>query len=226
MSEMDCDGYINRRVKLGYVPDAPTSVKLVDSIDKQIFDLLPIIRAGETDTSIRLLPEIRRIRYYPERYTWSEGEEGCYYDICIPDLAGLIYLNELADVEKAQPEDGETIVYNADEKEYKMYNLLAEINNIYKKIKETSDKVDGYDKDFSSIEQKITELTNRINRYYQDLSSLDLRIKAIEDAIYDWDNDKATKIPRATVNFTTNGIDSGNGIYCRPVDQDYDANFR
>ena len=132
---MDCDEYIQRRVKLGYVPDSPTSIQLVDSIGNQVFDLLPVIQAGETDTSIALLTETRRIRYYPEEWTRTEGASGCYYDICIPDIAALIDLNELRNVADAGTlAAGDTIVYNPTTHQYEMFNLYDALQNLQNQI--------------------------------------------------------------------------------------------
>ena len=223
---MDCDEYLQRRVKLGYVPDAPTSVQLVDSIGNQIFDLLPIIQAGETDTSIALLSDIRRIRYYPEIYTRTNGEQGCYYDICIPDIAALINLNELGNVVDATTlATGDTIVYNAATQQYEMFN-------IYNAIQGLQDQIDGGSSSTSSLEQRVTTLENKIIEQTQKIAQLtelvatyENRISDIENAIYNWSTDKTTKIPRGNINVTSGGKNSGNGIYTRAVDTNEDLNF-
>ena len=223
---MDCDEYLQRRVKLGYVPDAPTSVQLVDSIGNQIFDLLPIIQAGETDTSIALLSDIRRIRYYPEIYTRTNGEQGCYYDICIPDIAALINLNELGNVVDATTlATGDTIVYNAATQQYEMFN-------IYNAIQGLQDQIDGGSSSTSSLEQRVTTLENKIIEQNQKIAQLtelvatyENRISDIENAIYNWSTDKTTKIPRGNINVTSGGRNSGNGIYTRAVDTNEDLNF-
>ena len=223
---MDCDGYIQRRVKLGYVPDAPTSVQLVDSIGNQIFDLLPIIQAGETDTSIALLSDIRRIRYYPEIYTRTNGEQGCYYDICIPDIAALINLNELGNVvDAATLATGDTIIYNATTQQYEMFNLTSALQDL-------QDQIDGGGGDVSNLAQRVTTLENKIIEQNQKIAALtelvatyENRIADIENAIYNWSTDKTTKIPRGNINVTSGGYSSGNGIYSRAVDTNEDLNF-
>ena len=223
---MDCDEYIQRRVKLGYVPDAPTSVQLVDSIGNQIFDLLPIIQAGETDTSIALLRDTRRIRYYPEIWTRTDGAEGCYYDICIPDIAALIDLNELRNV--ATPttfKNGDTLVYNTTTQQYEMFN-------IYDALQGLQDQITNGEGSTSSLEQRVTTLENKIIEQNQKIAQLtelvatyENRIADIENAIYNWSADKTTKIPRGNINITSGGHSSGNGIYSRAVDTNEDLNF-
>lgn len=223
---MDCDEYIQRRVKLGYVPDAPTSVQLVDSIGNQVFDLLPIIQAGETDTSIALLADTRRIRYYPEVWTRTEGAEGCYYDICIPDIAALIDLNELRNIEVPDIlATGETIVYNATTQQYEMFNL-------YDALQDLQDQIDAGGGDVSALERRVTTLENKILEQNQKIAQLtelvatyNQRIADIENAIYNWANDKTTKIPRGNINITSGGYSSGNGIYTRTTNTNEDLNF-
>lgn len=223
---MDCDEYIQRRVKLGYVPDAPTSVQLVDSIGNQIFDLLPIIQAGETDTSIALLTDTRRIRYYPEIWTRTDGAEGCYYDICIPDIAALIDLNELRNVVTPTTfKNGDTLVYNTTTQQYEMYNL-------YDALQDLQDQIDEGEGGTSTLAQRVTTLENKILEQNQKIAQLtelvatyENRIADIENAIYNWSTDKNTKIPRGNINVTSGGYNSGSGIYSRAVDTNEDLNF-
>lgn len=223
---MDCDEYIQRRVKLGYVPDSPTSVQLVDSIGNQIFDMLPIIQAGETDTSIALLTETRRIRYYPEVWTRTEGAQGCYYDICIPDIAALIDLNELRNVDNSTTlAMGDTIVYNTTTQQYEMFNLYNALQNL-------QDQIDAGGGDISALERRVTILENKVIEQNQKIAQLtelvatyNQRISDIENAIYNWTNDKNTKIPRGNINVTSGGYSSGNGIYSRATNTNEDLNF-
>lgn len=230
---MDCDNFIQRRVKLGYVADSPTSIQLVDSIGNQVFDLLPVIQAGETDTSIELITETRRIRYLPEEYTRTEGESGCYYDICIPDIAALIDLNELRNVEDAETlETGETIVYNATTGQYEMFNLNTALTNLQNQINAITGDYSSLVQRVTNLEgqitvqnQKIQALTELVAQYQQAVTALTSRVSAIEGAIYNWANDKTTKIPRGNINVTSGGYNSNNGIYSRAVNTNEDLNF-
>ena len=220
-----CEEMSIRRVKLGYVADAPTSVQLVDSIGNQVFDLLPIIQAGETDTSIELLNDIRRIRYYPEVYTRTEGKEGCYYDICIPDIAALIDLNELRNVESSETiETGATIVYNNTTKQYEMFNLFAALNDIDARL----DAIEGDDsllRRIEALERTVREQNQRILELANLVGTFERRLSDIENAIYNWTDDKTTKIPRGTINITSGGAQSNWIIQSRAKDQDEDLNF-
>lgn len=223
---MECEEYIQRRVKLGYVADNPTAVQLVDSIGNQVFDLLPIIQAGETDTSIALLPETRRIRYYPEEWTRTEGASGCFYDICIPDIAALIDLNELRNVESPDVlATGETIVYNSTTQMYEMFNLTNALQDLQDQIDAGATSHAALERRVAILENKIIEQNQKIAQLTELVASFNARIADIENAIYNWANDKNTKIPRGTINVTSGGFNSGNGIYSRAVDTNEDLNF-
>ena len=238
---MDCDNFIQRRVKLGYVADSPTSIQLIDSIGNQVFDLLPVIQAGETDTSIALLRDTRRIRYYPEEWTRTEGESGCYYDICIPDIAALIDLNELRNVESdVVLATGDTIVYNATTQQYEMFNLNQALNNLSSDITNVNNLVTALTQRVTTLEnkileqnQKIANLTELVAQYQQAVENLTTTVNAIngrvsdiEGAIYNWTNDKTTKIPRGTINITSGGPTSNWIIQSRDKNQDQDLDFQ
>lgn len=229
---MECEEYKSRRVKLGYVADCGTCVQLVDSFGNQIFDLLPVIQAGETDTSIELLADIRRIRYYPEEWTRTEGEKGCYYDICIPDIAALMDLNELRNVESVAPAAGETIVFNSTTNQYEMFDLLGALADLGSDIGDTNTRITNLENRVNTINNNLTTQTQRINQLFELVSQLNTalqnltnRVSDIEGAIYNWSNDKTTKIPRGTINITSGGYNSNWIIQSREKDQDEDLNF-
>ena len=230
---MDCEDYKNKRVKLGYVADSPTSIQLVDSFGSQPLDLLPVIQSAETDTSIALLPELERIRYYPEEYTRTEGTKGCYYDICISDIAALIDLNSLRNVESVDPSTGETIMYNGATQMYEMYDLAGNLAAINTRIDNLTTRVENIENAISELGGDISGLTSRINQLFEITTSLQNQINAlgnrisdIENAIYNWANDKNTKIPRGNINVTSGGYNSGNGIFSRTANQNNDLDFQ
>lgn len=229
---MECEEYKSRRVKLGYVADCGTCVQLVDSFGNQVFDLLPVIQAGETDTSIELIAPTRRIRYYPEEYTRTEGESGCFYDICIPDIAALMDLNELRNVVSAAPATGETIKYNAATGQYEMFDLDGALATIGGNMDDLLARINALDNRVTTLNNNLTAQTTRINQLFEittqinnAISALTDRVAAIENAIYNWSNDKATKIPRGTINITSGGYNSNWIIQSRAKDQDNDLNF-
>lgn len=237
---MDCDNYIQRRVKLGYVADSPTSIQLVDSIGNQVFDLLPVIQAGETDTSIELIAPTRRIRYCPEMWTRTSGREGCYYDICIPDIAALIDLNELRNIESPTTlQTGQTIIYNATTQRYEMFDLSGALSGLGGDIASLLARIVALEGRATTLEnnivqqnQKIAALTELVAQYMQAVTALTNRVSTLESkmsdvegAIYNWASDKTTKIPRGNINVTSGGYSSGNGIYTRATNTNNDLNF-
>lgn len=221
-----CDNLINKRVKLGYVADNLTAVQLVDSFGNQIFDLLPIVQAGETDTSIRLIPETRRIRYYPEEYTRTDGKSGCFYDICIPDIAALIDLNELRNVADTQPSDGSTIVYNVATGQYEVFDLTGALSGLGGRIDDLETQITNLGVRVTNLESRVNNLQTQINEINEYISGLNARLTAIENAIYNWAGDKNTKIPRGTINITSGGPTSNWIIQSRAKDQDNDLDFQ
>ena len=230
---MECEEYKSRRVKLGYVADNPTAIQLVDSIGNQVFDLLPVIQAGETDTSIELLSDTRRIRYYPEEWTRTEGASGCYYDICIPDIAALIDLNELRNVESVAPQAGETIIFNSTTNQYEMFNLTDALGDLANADDSLLQRIIALEDRVTTINNNLITQTARINNLFEITTQLNNRITAlsnrisdIENAIYNWANDKSTKIPRANINVTSGGPNSNNIIQCRAKNQDNDLDFQ
>lgn len=229
---MECEEYKSRRVKLGYVADNPTAIQLVDSFGNQVFDLLPVIQAGETDTSIELIAPTRRIRYYPEEWTRTEGESGCYYDICIPDIAALMDLNELRNVVSAVPATGETIKYNATTGQYEMFDLDGALATIGGNMDDLLARINALDNRVTTLNNNLAAQTTRINQLFEittqinnAISALTDRVAAIESAIYNWADDKTTKIPRGTINITSGGYNSNWIIQSRAKDQDNDLNF-
>ena len=222
---MDCAEYIERRVKLGYVADNPTAIQLVDSIGNQVFDLLPVIQAGETDTSIELLTDLKRIRYYPEKWTRTEGRDGCYYDICISDIANLINLNDLGNVEDDTLASGDIVMYNATTQMYEIFNLTEALNNIGGDISSLLQRIVNLEGDVTTLNNKIIEQNQKIAQLTELVATFNQRITDIENAIYNWSSDKNTKIPRGNINVTSGGYSSGNGIYTRTTNTDEDLNF-
>lgn len=226
MEYRDCDGILRRRVKLGYVPDNPTAVQLVDSIGNQVFEMLPIIQAGETDTSIALLNDTRRIRYYPEKWTRTDGQDGCFYDICIPDIEALMLVNEIGNVENPDVlETGDILIYNATTERYEMFNLNEAIDAINQAITNTNNRITNLEGRVTTIENDMSQLRRAINELTELVATFDRRISDIEGAIYNWTSDKTTKIPRGTINITSGGANSDWIIQSRAKNQDQDLNF-
>lgn len=231
-----CNDYERRRVKLGKVADCGTCVHLVDSIGNQTFDLLPMIQAGETITSLKLLVDEdtndRRIRYYPEEYTRTDGREGVLCDICIPDLENTFIVNEFGNVEHTPPREGDTLMFDIETNTYKMFNLKDALEDIDQSFANMKKRVDNIETRLGNVSNKLDQQTLRIDQLFENLTVLtnkvnDLagRLSAIENAIYNWSADKSTKIPRGTINITSGGPNSNWIIQSRAKNQNEDLNF-
>ena len=223
---MECEQLKNRRVKLGYVAGKPTYIQLVDSIGAQPFDLLPVIQAGETDTSLQLLAETRRIRYYPEEYTRTEGASGCFYDVCIEDIANLIRLNDLEDVNAPAPAAGQTIVYNAETGMYELFSLSGALTNIEARLNALDQRCANIETNIANINNRLANHETRINQLNEQVADLSQRLTAIESAIYNWSADKNTPIPRGTINITSGGPTSDYIIQSLAKNQNQDLDFQ
>lgn len=232
----DCEMMKTYQVKLGKVLDCATCIKLTDPIDTQVFDLLPMIQAGETITSWELLvdeeTDDRRLRYSPEEYTRTHGRKGTVCDVCIPDLENTFRINEIGNVEHTLPADGDTLVYDTASKTYKMFNLKGALADVNKRIDDLSTKIDNFDGDITNLTVELNKQTGRINQLFELVASLSARVDGIEqrlsnieNAIYNWGSDKTTKIPRGNINVTSGGATSNNGIFSRAKDQNEDLNF-
>lgn len=123
-----------RRVRLYYPKKNGTILGLFNAIDNSDIDLLPAIKAGETDTKLELIKERGLIRYYPELFLSSNGTKGKTYDICIKDIAELIKLDDLADVYASNPTDGNIIIYDKGSNKWVLYDLKGKLDEIEEKI--------------------------------------------------------------------------------------------
>lgn len=238
-----CDNYLSRLVKLGYVADKPTYLKLVDSIGESALDMTPIVQAAETTTRLELDAVNDRIVFY--------NEDGEICAICVADLAALIALDDLKNVD-ATPTDGNTIVYNVSTGNYENYDLVGNVSRLDKLIQslqakdeDLQDQIEEGDKDnettntridqlyeeltktnnnltalsqrVSTLETNLTELSNTVN-------GINTRLQAIENAIWRWGSDKNTSIVRGNINVYSGGV-GPNGLFSRADNQNNDLNF-
>lgn len=198
-----CENITARRVKLAYVPGEPTKLALFNSLDNSEIDLLPIIKAGETDTRLELLVDEKMIRYYPERWLSSGGTKGCVYSICLEDLFALMNLGDLGDVDVDGITTGMTVRYNIVTGKWEMFNLDLALQN---------------------LQNQITNQGGDVNNLLTIIQNLTAKVTDIENAIYNWDADKTTKIARGNINLFSGGMGSANYIRTRDANPDNDLN--
>lgn len=146
-------------------------------------DLTPAVKAAETITHLMLDPVD-----VPEylRFDNEAGDSECIHG---DDLSRIISMKYLKDVDQeTRPVDGDIYVYDGDDNLFHTYAFIAFVNNVLQRLGDLEQRM-------SAAEQAITNMGNRIT--------------AIENAIYDWNNDKISKIPRGTLNIYGDASNSG-----------------
>lgn len=212
-----CENITARRVVLAYVPGEPTKLALYNSIDNSEIDLLPIIQAGETNTKLELIADKKMLRYFPEKWLSSGGKDGCTYDICLEDLFALMNLGDLGDVDVPNPTTGMTIRYNIITGKWEKFDLDLALKNLQDQITNQIGDLSNLLTIIQNLQKQVEELTTIVNKF-------DSRIMDIENAIYNWNSDKSTKIPRGTINLFSGGMNSPYYIRSRDGNPDNDLN--
>ena len=120
------------------------------------------------------------------KYTNEAGDVEC---ITGDDLSRIISLHLLKDVDQTTaPSDGIVYMYNGETNLFEPFDLKTFVGDV------------------NTFISRFQPIINQINN----------RIKSIEDIIYNYENDKTTKIPRGTINIysdVTNTGDKTDGIF-------------
>lgn len=194
-----CRGIQNRTVRLAYGPNC--TLVLADAIGQSSVDMTPIVRCVQNNAKLEFLPDLCVLRL-------TNGDEDCFYDICISDLAKhCIDLNDLRDVVADNPQDGDVIIYDQSSNTYITFNLTNAITNIGNRV--------------TNLENSLTNLTNTVNNFITDVNN---RLSRIENLIYNFPNDLTTKIPRGNINLFSGGMGSSQWIRSRDGVQNGDLN--
>ena len=171
-------------------PENPTGLILDTSWGKVNLDIKSIVKAGETVTHLYLAPEDN-----PEGICY-EREDGQTDYIPGDELSRIITLKLLKDVDQNDTAStGDVLMYDENSGLWKYYDLQSFI--------------DATNHSISVINATLTQYGNRI-------LSLENKVSAIENAIYNWTNDKTTKIARGNINVYGDIGNTGNhdsGIY-------------
>ena len=165
---------VNAYTDLYLDPENPTGVILETSWGTVKVDLKSIVKAGETITHLYLAPEDE-----PEGLCY-ESEDGHKDYIPGDELSRIISMKLLKDVDQSQPiEDGGVYMYNDTTKLFEPFALQS--------------FVDATNHAISVINGTLVQHNNRI-------TALENKVSDIENAIYNWSNDKNTKIARGNIN--------------------------
>lgn len=181
---------VNAYTDLYLDPENPTGIILDTTWGLSKVDLMSVVKAGETITHLYLAPEDDPVGLCYEK------EDGTTDWIHGDDLSRIISMTLLKDVDQEQPiSGGDVYMYNSVTNKFEPFALQTFVN-------ETN--------------QHLTNLDNAITNLQNQINALNGRISAIENAIYNWGNDKNTKIPRGTLNIygdITNTNSHADGIF-------------
>lgn len=137
---------IDAETRLAVNPELDTGICLYSSWGDFCIDLLPLIKAGETCTTMYLSPDPD-----PNCLVY-EPEEKCGDNICIhgDDLSRIISMQYLKDVDQTTPPtDGDIYIYDGTTGLFKTFNLGEFINNY-------NATIDNINAAINAINQKLT----------------------------------------------------------------------
>lgn len=141
--------FISAYIDLMYDPENATGIILDHSWGTDKLDLLPLIKAGETVTSLELLED--RLRFNRE-----DGEADCIYG---DDLSRIISLNLLKDVDQdTPPQNGDILIYR-DGKWY-AFDFATWQNNIDNSVSNMKARINTLENKVANIEAKLTPPAN------------------------------------------------------------------
>ncbi len=165
---------VNAYTDLYLDPENPTGIILDTSWDQVKVDLLSVVKAGETVTHLYLAPEDD-----PEGLCY-ESEDGHKDYIPGDELSRIISLTLLKDIDQDQPiTNGCVYMYNEVTKKFEPFDLQTFVNTTNHAI--------------TTINARIQQVENRV-------TAVENKVSDIENAIYNWTNDKTTKIARGNIN--------------------------
>lgn len=195
---LDCERFCQEPMQpyaeLHYTEGDETSITLFTAWGTSTLDLAPVVKHAETKTYFELDCEMKDLVY--------TNEEAKEFRVALADMWCLMNLEDHGNTEH-DPQTGDVFMYNSSTQTWERYPL--------------ADKI-------AALEAQDVILQNAINDLSNALQILRGRVNDIEAAIYNWDNDKTTKIPRGTINIFSG--DWGSNAYIRSRDGQPDNDLR
>lgn len=182
-SSETCGCFKEPFAQLEPVDGNPTSINLYSSSGNSTVDLKPMIKAGETDTQFCINKDQKQLEYKSEHYHQKKREMDIVELIC---LWQLMKIEDHGNAEK-DPATGDVYMYDKATGQWKKYPLQAKLD---------------------SIDNTINQLSQAVENLTQAVANLADRVSSIENLIYDYPNDKTTKIPRGNMIFRYS-VDNG-----------------
>ena len=150
----DCDKIdpkcIDAYLDYTYDEDFPTTLCVQSSWGGDCIDLEPLVKAGETCTTLYLSPE--------EEPNCLVYEPECGDNICIDgdDLSRIISMQYLKDVtQETPPSDGIVYMYNSQTNLFEPYDLKTIVSNL-------NTAIDNLNATFNNINNRITRLEEKL----------------------------------------------------------------
>lgn len=131
--------------------DSDTTICVESSWGSNCIDLEPLIKAGESCTTLYLSPDEE-----PNCLVY-ESESKCD-NVCIhgDDLSRIISMQYLKDVEQTEPTDGIVYMYNEETNLFEPYDLKTKLHNIDVAIQNIQATLANHENRIQVIEEKIT----------------------------------------------------------------------
>lgn len=202
----------------------PSWIKLDTSWGCTGVDLTPAVKVAETITHLFLTPTVNpnALQFNREDYG-REGVEDAGFDCITGDeLSRIISMQLLKDVDQTQAiADGMVYMWNGIKNLFKPYDLKAfisetnatlaahtsaittlqgDVTTLKTQVAALTTRVTNLENRMTTAENNINNLLQRMTTAENNINNILSRLSAIEGAIYNWNGDKTTKIPRASIN--------------------------
>lgn len=177
------DAYLDISLK----DNDPATLVLDSSWGTDELDLTPAVKAGETQTTLKLSPDTNPV--YLE-YIGEDGEPQCIHG---DDLARIIPMTKLKDVSQSMPiGNGKVYMYNSNTKTFEPYDLKSFVDATNAVLAGLQGNLTNLTNALTSIQSSINNLTTRVNNLESRMSAIEaLMVKptgAPADAKLAWGN--------------------------------------
>lgn len=168
--EKICGTNVDAFIQLGYDEEHKTNLKLYSTWGWSSIDMSPIVKAGETVTTLFLTPEDN-----PTALQYNK-EDGTYDCILGSDLSRIISMHLLADVDQSKTlTSGDVYMWAADGI-FRPYNLQAFINDTTNNFQEVSNQ-------FLTVNNRLQQVENQMNDLIQRVSLLESDYKTFKTTV-------------------------------------------
>lgn len=151
-----CGTDVEAFIQLGYDEEYPTNLKLFSTWGWSSIDMSPIVKAGETITSLFLTPEGA-----PTALQYDK-EDGTYDCILGDDLSRIISMHLLADVDQSQVlKAGDVYMWAVDGifRPFNLQNFVTETGNNFQNV---SNQIQTLNTRITNVEGQMNDLIQRL----------------------------------------------------------------